>query len=150
MLAEKKERKIEDFFFFLVRVNLLPKLLHLLDLAGKLLGKSLLQGLTPWPCQYIHGGNWARQEGQMMAHLRLARGVATQAIESGGMHDGLHGKGRGTEGRSSQLEGGCHDGPGGIKDVRIGGEDAEVGSSVEERREEDDEKREFTGVKSYY
>jgi hypothetical protein len=45
MLAEKKEKK--KIFFFLVRVNLLPKLLHLLDLAGKLLGKSLLQGLTP-------------------------------------------------------------------------------------------------------
>jgi hypothetical protein len=66
------------------------------------------------------------------------------------MHGGLHGKGRGTEDRSSQLEGGCHDGLGGIKDVRIGGEDTEVVSSVEERREEDDEKSEFTGVKSYY
>lgn len=75
--------------------DILPELLHLLNLCGELLGEGLFEGLDHLTSE----ADMATVRGS--AHLGLAGRVAAQAIEGRGLHDRLRGEGGGAESRSS-------------------------------------------------
>ena len=88
--------------------RLLSELLNLLDLTGKLIGERLLEGLKEEEAISKESSKHVNLPRTSVTNLGLASRIATQAVESSGLHGRLSRDRGGTESEGSESHCGSH------------------------------------------